>query len=107
MTLTAPEFMRRVLLHVLPSGFHRIRYFGFLGARHRREKLARCRELLSATAPVPTRAAATPPADYRDRTAALTGISLRVCPACHHGEMIIIERLLPTRRGGLVHPDTS
>ena len=35
MTLTAGEFIRRFLLHVLPAGFHRIRYYGFLGARHR------------------------------------------------------------------------
>ena len=107
MTLTATEFMRRFLLHVLPSGFHRIRYFGFLGARHRREKLARCRQLLGPTAPVPTGPAAPSSADYRDRVAALTGISLRVCPACHHGQMIIIERILPARRAALVNPDTS
>jgi hypothetical protein len=37
MTLAAGEFIRRFLLHVLPAGFHRIRYYGFLGARHRRE----------------------------------------------------------------------
>jgi hypothetical protein len=35
---------------------------------------------------------------HRDRVEALTGISLRVCPACHQGEMVIIERLLPTAR---------
>ena len=39
MTLTADEFIRRFLLHVLPNGFRRIRYFGFLGNRHREEKL--------------------------------------------------------------------
>jgi putative transposase len=36
MSLTADEFIRRFLLHVLPSGFHRIRYYGFLGNRHRK-----------------------------------------------------------------------
>jgi hypothetical protein len=36
MTLSADEFIRRFLLHVLPSGFHRIRYYGFLGNRHRK-----------------------------------------------------------------------
>ena len=51
MTLTAAEFIRRVLLHVLPMGFHRIRYYGFLGARHRRAKLARCRHLLGSPEP--------------------------------------------------------
>src|SRR5882724_12100960 len=39
MTLSAEEFMRRFLLHVLPSGFHRIRYYGFLGNRYRKAKL--------------------------------------------------------------------
>ncbi|MGH8648195.1 MAG: transposase zinc-binding domain-containing protein [Burkholderiales bacterium] len=39
MTLAAGEFIRRFLLHGLPAGVHRIRYYGFLGARHRREKL--------------------------------------------------------------------
>jgi len=107
MTLAAPEFIRRFLLHILPTGFHRIRYDGFLGARHRRAKLARCRQLLGSTAPIPMLSPATSPPGYRDRTETLTGISLRVCPACHHGAMIIIERLVPARRAALVNPDTS
>lgn len=55
LTLTATEFIRRFLLHVLPTGFHRIRYYGFLGARHRRAKLAHCRQLLGSTAALPSR----------------------------------------------------
>jgi hypothetical protein len=46
MTLSADEFIRRFLLHVLPDGFQRIRYYGFLGNRYRREKLEHCRHLL-------------------------------------------------------------
>lgn len=107
MTLAASEFIRRFLLHVLPAGFHRIRYYGFLGARHRREKLARCRQLLGASTSAPTHGAPSAATDYRDRVEALTGISLRLCPACHHGEMIIIERLVPTSCPGFVNPDTS
>ena len=45
MTLSAEEFIRRFLLHTLPDGFQRIRYYGFLGNRYRQEKLARCQEL--------------------------------------------------------------
>ena len=45
MTLPGEEFIRRFLIHVLPDGFHRIRYFGFLGNCHRARKLALCREL--------------------------------------------------------------
>jgi hypothetical protein len=51
MTLAADEFIRRFLLHALPDGFHRIRHYGFLANRHRTDKLARCRELLSVAAP--------------------------------------------------------
>ena len=107
MTLAATEFIRRFLLHVLPTGFHRIRYYGFLGARYRREKLTRCRQLLGSTASVTTPTEATFRTDYRDRVERLMGISLRACPACHHGAMIIIERLMPASRRGFVHPDTS
>jgi hypothetical protein len=53
MTLSADEFLRRFLLHVLPNGFQRIRYYGFLASRHRAENLARCRELLRMPAPLP------------------------------------------------------
>jgi hypothetical protein len=48
MTLTADEFMRRFLLHVLPGGFHRIRHFGLISNANRREGLQRARELLQA-----------------------------------------------------------
>jgi len=47
MTLEAGEFIRRFLIHTLPPGFQRIRHFGFLANRHRREKLALCRQLLA------------------------------------------------------------
>jgi len=87
MTLEGEEFIRRFLIHVLPDGFHRIRYYGFLGNCHRARKLARCRELL---AMAPAAPAADPPADYRDRYQALTGRSLRVCPHCHRGLMVVV-----------------
>ena len=93
MTLTATELIRRVLLHVLPPGFHRIRYYGFLGNRHRRAKLARCRQLLGTASTTPAPAEITPAPDYRDRYEALTGMSLRTCPVCHDGHMIVVEDL--------------
>jgi len=46
MTLSADEFMRRFLLHVLPSGFHRIRHYGLIANGERKENLARARQLL-------------------------------------------------------------
>jgi len=89
MTVAADEFIRRFLLHVLPEGFHRIRYYGFLGNRYRAQKLACCRDLLGI--PVPEPADSRSAKDYRDRYEDLTGHSLRQCPGCHRGQMIIIE----------------
>ena len=95
MTLTADEFIRRFLLHVLPLGFQRIRYYGFLANRDRQEQLARCRELLGMSAEPQVRRESTTEPDYRDRLAALTGISLYQCPACHTGRMLTVEMLKP------------
>ena len=67
MRLAAREFIRRVLLHVLPPGFHRMRYYGFLGNRHRAAKLAQCRQLLGTGSTPPPPDESTPPPDYRDR----------------------------------------
>lgn len=89
MTLAATDFIRRFLLHVLPSGFQRIRYYGLLGNRHRAEKLAQCRVLLGMTPPATT-SLARDTADYRDRLEARTGVSLRTCPVCHEGQMVAI-----------------
>jgi Putative transposase/Transposase zinc-binding domain len=106
MTLDAPEFIRRFLLHVLPSGFHRIRYYGWLGHRHRTATLARCRHLLGTTSAPPIAGDARAPADYRDRYESLTGISLRRCPVCADGHMIATRSW---RRGDPCPPlpDTS
>ena len=51
MTLAAAEFMRRFLLHVLPTGFHRIRHYGLLANAARKDNLATVRELLQQPAP--------------------------------------------------------
>jgi hypothetical protein len=93
MTLTADEFIRRFLIHVLPHGFHRIRYYGFLGNRHRESKLARCRELLGMPRAEADAAESVPSPDYRDFYERLTGSSLKLCPACGHGQMIVTEVL--------------
>jgi hypothetical protein len=88
MTLGADEFIRRFLLHVLPDGFQRIRYFGFLANRYRAEKLALCRQLMQMPPPTTTREVNK---DYRDRYEALTGVSLKTCPLCRCGTMVVIE----------------
>jgi hypothetical protein len=89
MTVSADEFIRRFLLHVLPEGFHRIRYYGFLGNRHRAQKLARCRELLRMPALQPSDDQLEE--DYRNHFEELTGVSLTQCPACRQGLMVIVE----------------
>jgi hypothetical protein len=105
MPLSADEFIRRFLLHVLPNGFHRIRYYGFLANPHRKEKLELCRQLLG-TAPSQLPAAPATPQDYRDRYERLTGRSLRECPVCHQGRMVAVQ-VLPEVRSSPAIKDTS
>jgi putative transposase len=89
MALTANEFIRRFLLHVLPKGFQRIRYYGFLGNRCREEKLTCCRQLLAMPPIEPSVCDAA--TDYRDRYEEITGASLTECPTCHNGRMLVME----------------
>jgi putative transposase/transposase-like zinc-binding protein len=84
MTLSAEEFMRRFLLHVLPTGFHRIRHYGLIANAGRKQNLARARELLVHE---------TPEADVQPRGAdAPAGLvqPTFVCPDCG-APMIIID----------------
>ena len=91
MILQAEEFIRRFLLHVLPDGFQRIRYYGFLGNRYREQKLANCRELLGMPTPEPP--ALESAKDYRERYEELTGSSLWQCPVCRQGRMLVTQIL--------------
>jgi hypothetical protein len=91
MTLSADEFMRRFLLHVLPSGLHRIRHYGLIANAERRDNLARARELLQVEAP----GAETEP-QTEGRPGACTPPSF-VCPDCG-AVMIVIDTLLRTPR---------
>jgi Putative transposase/Transposase zinc-binding domain len=80
MTITAHEFLRRFLLHVLPKGFVRIRFFGFLANRRRRTQLAQCQQLLVRLPETGSRPSPAEPA------------STWLCPLCG-GTMIVVERL--------------
>jgi hypothetical protein len=93
MTLSADEFIRRFLLHVLPDGFQRIRYYGFLGNRYRREKLEHCRHLLGMPTPVERPNPSAAEMDYRDHYEKLTGQSLQQCPQCRQGRMLVVAIL--------------
>jgi hypothetical protein len=82
MTLETDEFLRRFLLHVVPHGFMRIRHFGLLANRTRRETLARCRDLLDHP-PLET----APPESVPQLLQRLVGIDLSRCPVCGQGPM--------------------
>src|SRR5256714_862382 len=85
MTLTTHEFIRRFLMHVLPAGFHRIRYYGLLASGKRADNIARARELLTLPIiPVDAIKAANTNADQPQTPE-------HRCPCCG-GRMIIIER---------------
>ena len=89
MTLETREFARRFLLHVLPRGFVRVRYYGFLANCCRTEKLALCRRLLSEEKPEPASGSAVPQDDLQHDSA----IVRTICPHCGNGKMNIIEKL--------------
>ena len=84
MTLNAAEFIRRFLLHVLPSGFHRIRHYGLFAGAVRARNIERVRQWLAA----PEASPAETDCDFEDRD---KGPSPgRRCPCCG-GRMIIVE----------------
>ena len=71
-------------MHVLPSGFHRIRYYGLLANRHRNENLALCRELLgiaSESTPEPANDEDLEEESWEERMLRLTGMDPLQCPA--------------------------
>jgi hypothetical protein len=86
LSLTAVEFLRRFLLHVLPTGFVRIRHFGWLANCHAADKIATCRRLLE-VAPAAL-LLPNPPVDYRTLYLELTGRSLDLCPVCQQGHLV-------------------
>jgi ribosomal protein L37AE/L43A len=93
MTLEAVEFVRRFLMHVLPTGFVRVRHYGLLANRHRQEKLARCRELLGMAVPPQGDPAPTNPIPPLSQEATVT--PTRVCPRCGAGRMIVVAEFPP------------
>jgi hypothetical protein len=90
LTIAAPEFLRRFLLHVTPPGLCRIRHYGFLSNRCKEQQLPRCRELLGQ--PPPPRAAV--PLDLVALILRFTGIDVTRCPHCQQGTLIATERIL-------------
>jgi hypothetical protein len=91
MRLPASEFVRRLLLHVLPRGFVRIRHYGILSNRQRHEDLALCRRLLGG--------GVAPEADElepnRSPESSPSVTPTRACPNCGAARMIVIEEFPP------------
>ena len=86
--LDAQEFIRRFLLHVLPQGFMRIRHFGFLANRSKKQALTQCRKLLNCDPPPPCSNLCA-----KDLLLKLTGLDLSRCPSCQKGTMIVVGEL--------------
>jgi hypothetical protein len=85
----APEFARRFLQHVLPPGFVRIRRYGLLSNRVRKQLLERCRDLLGADAPL----LLAPPGESRSAAIRrIFGVDPDLCPTCKLGRLIVRAR---------------
>jgi hypothetical protein len=98
-TISAVEFIRRFLLHSLPTGLVRIRHYGFLANRNRQAHLSAVRALLELDPPIQTALA-----PLEDMMRRLTGIDITACPCCHRGKMLFVFEIpnywarAPTRR---------
>lgn len=104
MTLAAPVFLRRFLLHVLPPGFARIRHYGFLASSVRRHRIPHCRQLLGPQAQAPPPAA--PPTEtWQEMMLRLTGKDVTLCPRCQKGLLLLIAIVPRTAQPpGPIHP---
>ena len=88
-TLEAQEFICRFLLHVLPQGFMRIRHFGFLANRSKKQALGRCRKLFDLDPVLPP----SPFLSAKDLLLKIIGVDLSRCPSCREGTMIVVGDL--------------
>jgi len=91
LTLTSPEFVRRLLLHALPARLVRIRHYGILSNRNQRDDLALCRQLLG-NAPSTE---ALEPAKSVEPAVSVSLSPTHVCPNCGAGRMILLEEFPP------------
>jgi len=94
MTLEAVEFIRRFLLHVVPSGLVRIRYYGFMANRHRTANLEHCRQLLE---PAPPPVAEQAPEPTPELAVAPESGPIIPCPVCSQGRMVRVRELRSQR----------
>jgi hypothetical protein len=89
MTLNAHEFIRRFLLHILPGGFMKIRYFGFLAHKNKNKTIALLRKLIDPQATLPEKMKET----VVNMMLRLTGTDITCCPKCGKGKLTMIRKL--------------
>ncbi len=89
MTVPANEFIRRFLLHVLPYKFMKIRYFGFLSHRNKKQAIKLIRKFIDPDAVLPKKMEET----VFEMMLRLTGQDITCCPKCKKGKMVIIKEL--------------
>ena len=85
----AEEFIRRFLLHILPSGFMKIRYYGFLAHANKKVSIPLLQQLINPNAEVAEKIMET----VEEMMLRLTGTDLSICPECGKGKMVHIEDL--------------
>ncbi len=95
MTLKADEFIRRFLLHVLPERYVRIRHFGLLANRSRKDNIAACRKIIGGCKPVTKET--TKQETWQEQLLRICGIDVAVCPVCQTGRMFKVALLHPLR----------
>jgi len=83
MRINAEEFISRFLLHVIPDSYKRIRHFGFLANKCKKQKLRKCRELLGLSPEPPQ----IPEETLQEKMLRLTGADITECPRCKQGHM--------------------
>lgn len=86
MKLSAMEFIRRFLLHILPQGFCKIRYFGIFACRNRKTVLIKCRKAFGYS----FRKSRFANLSWRQSLKVVSGIDVSICPVCKKGNMITI-----------------
>jgi hypothetical protein len=95
MTLKPDEFIRRFLLHVLPARYVRIRHFGLLANRNRKDNIALCRKILGGRKTVTKETIRQE--TWQEQLHRICGIDVTSCPVCQKGRMFRIALLLPYR----------
>ena len=93
MTIKAQEFIRRYLLHILPKGFMKIRYFGFLAHANKKASIPLLRQLINPDAEIIEKLTET----IEETMLRLTGVDISLCPECGKGNMVCVK-VLPDPR---------